>query len=103
MNPYAKYIDCINCGNELTNISSLTYHTPQEVACDFCGQVYNGLAQKVKKVKALISIVFLVLGVLLFLLTTSLGGFISGLFALFPLLIIYVFVLGYGVKKTIGF
>ncbi len=101
MNPFAKYIDCLNCENELINLSELTLRTPSEVVCDFCGQRYPGLSAKVKKTKVLINFVFIILAVIIWASAYTISGFTGALFALFPLFIIYLFVLGLSIKKSI--
>ncbi|MBW6478771.1 MAG: hypothetical protein K0B37_05025 [Bacteroidales bacterium] len=101
MNPFAKYVDCLNCGNELINISELTFQTPKEVVCDFCGQKYPGLTAKVKRTKVFINFLFIILAVIIWAAAKTIGGFTGALFALFPLFIIYLFVLALSIKKSI--
>jgi hypothetical protein len=101
MNPFAKYVDCLNCGNELINISELTFRTPREVVCDFCGQKYPGLSAKVKRTKVYINFLFSILAIIVWAFAITISGFTGALFALFPLFIIYLFVLGLSIKKSI--
>lgn len=104
LNPYAKYIECINCGNDLTNINDLAFHTPDLVECDFCGQKYPGLSQKVKRTKFIVSLVYIIFAILLLAyIWTQTHSMISGLFALLALLILYYFSLGLAIKKVISF
>ncbi len=104
LNPYAKYVDCINCGNELTNINDLTYHTPDLVECDFCGQKYPGLSQKIKKAKVFTSLFYIILAILLLYYTWTLThSIISGLFAFLALLVLYYFSLGLAIKNVVRF
>ncbi|TVQ87762.1 MAG: hypothetical protein EA393_10030 [Bacteroidetes bacterium] len=101
MNPFAKYIDCLNCENELINLSELTFKTPDEVVCDYCGQRYPGLISKVKKTKVYITFIFALLAIFVWALAYTLAGFTGALFALFPLFIVYLFVLGVSIKKAV--
>jgi DNA-directed RNA polymerase subunit RPC12/RpoP len=103
LNPFSKYIDCINCGNELASINELTFHTPKVIRCDFCGQKYSGLSQRISRTKVAVSLVFLILTLVIISSAWQMAGFTSGLFALFPLFIIYIFTLGAMVRKTIRF
>jgi hypothetical protein len=103
LNPFSKYIDCINCGNELTNISELAFRTPDEIECDFCGQEYPKLSLRIKKVKSIITTLFAALAVLVMVIAWQSTGFSAGLFALFPLFILYYFVLGWAIKRAIKF
>ena len=103
MNPYSVYIDCINCGNELSNISELTFRTPDVVVCDFCGQRYTGLAQRIKRRKRTAGLIFLLIAILIFWQGLLLAGFTTALFSLFPVLIIYYFTLGHLVKQIVKF
>ncbi|TVQ17875.1 MAG: hypothetical protein EA361_01945 [Bacteroidetes bacterium] len=101
MNPFAKYIDCLNCGNELINLSELTFRTPDEVVCDFCGQKFPGLSAKVKRTKVFVNFVFIILAVIIWASAYTISGFTGALFALFPLFIIYLFILGLSIKKSL--
>jgi transcription elongation factor Elf1 len=38
MTPFSKYVNCLNCGNELTHLSKLAFNAPSMIECDFCGQ-----------------------------------------------------------------
>ncbi len=102
-NPFSTYIDCINCGNELTNVSELSFRTPEKIQCDFCGQTYPGLSRKVKRTKTAVTLIFAILGLLIFWWFMTSSGISSGLFALFPLLIIYYFTLGFAVRGIVRF
>lgn len=101
MNPFAKYFDCLNCENELINLSELTFRTPDEVVCDFCGQKYPGLSSKVKRTKVFITFIFILLALIIWALAYTVSGFTGALFALFPLFIIYLFILGLSIRKSI--
>jgi len=101
MNPFAKYIDCLNCENELINLSDLTFKTPDEVVCDFCGQQYPGISKKVKRTKVFINFIFTLLAILFWAAGYTFGGFTGALFALFPLFIVYLFALGVSIKKAV--
>lgn len=103
MNPFSKYIDCINCGNELTHISELTFRLPREIVCDYCGQHYKGLTQKIRRTKTIVTAVFIILALVITGLALSRGGVSTALFALFPLFIVYLFALGYAVGKSVKF
>jgi hypothetical protein len=103
LNPFSKYIECLNCGNELTNVSELSFNTPSIIQCDFCGQKYHRLTQTVKKVKIGVTILFVVLAMILGIGAWQMAGFSAALFALFPLMILYYFVLGFAVKKSIRY
>lgn len=103
MNPFSKYIDCINCGNELINLSELTFRTPQVIECDYCGMEYPGLSAKVKRKKAFIGFIFVILAIILWAAAYTFSGFMGALFSLFPLFIIYLFVLGTEIKRSIKF
>ena len=103
MNPFSKYIDCINCGNELTHVSELTFRMPAEIICDYCGQQYNGLAGKINRIKTLVTAVFVIIAMMVTTLAWYSAGLSTALFALFPVFIIYLFVLGYAVRKSVRF
>jgi hypothetical protein len=104
LNPYAKYIECINCGHDLTNINDLAFHTPDLVECDFCGQKYPGLSQKVKRTKLTLSLASIILAILLISYTwVQTHSIISGLFALMAFLVLYYYSLGVAIKKAIKF
>lgn len=103
MNPFARYADCLNCGNELISIHELTFRTPRKVVCDYCGQAYPGLASKVRKTKVTVNLVFAALALLVWSIAQSFSGFTGALFALFPLFIIYVFTLAAMIGKTAAF
>ncbi|TVQ10300.1 MAG: hypothetical protein EA361_14215 [Bacteroidetes bacterium] len=103
MNPFSKYIDCINCGNELTHVSELTFRMPREIVCDYCGQQYNGLQKKINRIKMLVSAVFIFMALVVSWLAFSRAGVSTALFALFPVFIVYLFVLGYAVRKSVRF
>jgi hypothetical protein len=99
VNPFSKYIDCINCGNELSNINDLTFRTPDIIRCDFCGQKYAGLGRKIKYTKILITVIFVALATTLLLYSWLKLNRGAGLFSLLPLLLLYYFALGYAVKS----
>ncbi len=103
LNPFAKYIDCINCGNELSDLSSLTFRTPHKIQCDFCGQEYPGLRSKIKKTRTLVNLLFVFVAVLVYGMTMAIAGFTSSLFALMALFVIYIFTLGAAIKRAIRF
>lgn len=103
LNPFAKYIDCINCGNELSDLSSLTFRTPDKIQCDFCGQEYPGLRSKIIKTKTMVNFIFTLVAVFIWALTMSIAGFTSALFAIMALLVAYYFALGAAIKRTIRF
>ncbi len=103
MNPFSKYIDCINCGNELTNLSELALRTPDELECDFCGQEYPGLAARVKRLKTNLTVVYILIALLIFWLAFTRAGFTAGLFAMFPVFILFIYTLGYTIQKMVKF
>ncbi len=98
---FSHYIHCINCGNELTNTSELITNLPEEIECDFCGQKYPGLTKKIRKRKIHITTLFIFVSAIIFIFTTFRAGFISALFLLFPVFIIYMVVLEASVKKIV--
>ncbi len=103
LNPFSKYIDCINCGNELASVNELTFRTPEAIQCDFCGQKYPGLSKKIRAKKITISLLFVLLALIVVVLSWQMAGFTTVLFSLFPLFIVYIFTLGLMVRKTVGF
>lgn len=103
MNPFSKYIDCINCGNELTHVSELTFRTPSVITCDYCGQQYKGLSRRIRKTKRSVTVIFILLAVLLAGTAWLATGITAALFALFPLFVVYLFVLGTVIRKSLKF
>ncbi|MFW6351399.1 MAG: hypothetical protein ACOC2E_03345 [Bacteroidota bacterium] len=100
---FSHYIHCINCGNELTNTSELITNLPEEIECDFCGQKYPGLTKKIRTRKISITTLFILISAIIFIFTTLRAGFMSALFLLFPVFIIYLVVLEASVKKIVKF
>jgi DNA-directed RNA polymerase subunit RPC12/RpoP len=99
LNPFSKYIDCINCGNELSSINELTFRTPDMIRCDFCGQKYPGMRRKIRYTKTAVTLAFIAVALFLAIFSWINLGVGIGLFSLLPLLLIYYFALGYAVKK----
>ncbi len=100
---FSHYIHCINCGNELTNTSELITNLPEEIECDFCGQKYPGLTKKIRRRKTLITTLFFIIAAVFFIFTSIRASFMSALFLLFPVFIIYLVVLEASVKKIVKF
>jgi hypothetical protein len=103
MNPFSDYIDCINCGNELTPLSKLIMGSPETIECDLCGQKYPGLAAKIRRAKNITTTAFVFLAIPVFWITFTRTGILTSLFAVFPLYIIYWFVLGFIIKRIARF
>lgn len=103
MNPFSKYIDCINCGNELIHVSELTLRTPSHIICHYCGQRYDGLSRRIKKNKQIVTLIFILLTLILAGATWSVAGITPALFILFPLFILYLYVLGVVLRKSVKF
>jgi hypothetical protein len=103
MTPFSKYVNCLNCGNELTHLSKLAFNAPSMIECDFCGQKYPGLSKKIKRIKWITGLIFIFPTAVIFLSLFFRIGATSALFAMFPLFIIYLYVLAFVIKKSIDF
>jgi hypothetical protein len=103
MSLFSRHINCLNCENELTHLSKLVFHTPETITCDFCGQDYPGLARKIRYAKWVVGIAFLIPALVLFWILLTYAGVITALFALFPVFIIYLYILAFTIKKITDF
>ena len=103
MTPFSKYINCLNCNNELTHLSNLVFSTPDKITCDFCGQEYPGLSQNIKKAKFITGMMFLIPSALIFIILFDIVGIYGSLFTMFPIFIIYLYTLALVIKKKIKY
>jgi len=103
MNPFSKYIDCINCGNELIDVSSLSFQTPEMVTCDYCGQQYPGLSRKIKTIKRTITILFVIIALFVSTMAWKTSGALPAFLSILPMVVLYYFALGVAVRKSIRF
>jgi DNA-directed RNA polymerase subunit RPC12/RpoP len=103
MNPFSGYIDCLNCGNELIHTSKLSLEQIHEIRCDYCGQSYPALLQKVRKRKRLMQTIFVVIALCIAALTYKNSSLITLIFVLLPVYLVYLYALTWSIKRLFKF